>query len=382
MIYGVSDKMSRNTNYRAWGSVGHYLQGPGLLEEIESYTSGFGTKHFYIIDVFFFDTWTQKLAEIYENSKSTFQSAVFEGEVTRSKIREFQEQAVGSDIDTVIAIGGGKSIDVAKVIAANQECSLVVCPTIASTDAPTSAMSILYSEEGKMNEIMLHKKNPDLVLVDSKMIANAPVRFLVAGIGDALSTYFEGLSNVQTQHENYVWCDKKPFVSTLSGRAVAKECFDTLMADGIQAKRACERHILVPALENIIESNILMSGLGFENVGCSVAHAIGNAITVLPEGERMMHGERVGFGVVCQMIAEHYNQEMIDQVLSFCVDVGLPVCFHDLQIEPSEGNLHLIARESLEAVSWQACSRTYGEEDIVQIMRMADALGCSYLSKK
>ena len=150
MIYGVSDKMSRNTNYRAWGSVGHYLQGPGLLEEIESYTSGFGTKHFYIIDVFFFDTWTQKLAEIYENSKSTFQSAVFEGEVTRSKIREFQEQAVGSDIDTVIAIGGGKSIDVAKVIAANQECSLVVCPTIASTDAPTSAMSILYSEEGKI----------------------------------------------------------------------------------------------------------------------------------------------------------------------------------------------------------------------------------------
>lgn len=289
---------------------------------------------------------------------------------------------MGSDIDTVIAIGGGKSIDVAKVIAADQECSLVVCPTIASTDAPTSAMSILYSEEGKMNEIMLHKKNPDLVLVDSKMIANAPVRFLVAGIGDALSTYFEGLSNVQTQHENYVWCDKKPFVSTLSGRAVAKECFDTLMADGIQAKLACERHILVPALENIIESNILMSGLGFENVGCSVAHAIGNAITVLPEGERMMHGERVGFGVVCQMIAEHYNQEMIDQVLSFCVDVGLPVCFHDLQIEPSEGNLHLIARESLEAVSWQACSRTYGEEDIVQIMRMADALGCSYLSKK
>ena len=162
----------------------------------------------------------------------------------------------------------------------------------------------------------------------------------MAGIGDALSTYFEGLSNVQTQHENYVWCDKKPFVSTLSGRAVAKECFDTLMAAGIQAKLACERHILVPALENIIESNILMSGLGFENVGCSVAHAIGNAITVLPEG------------------------------------------FHDLQIEPSEGNLHLIARESLEAVSWQACSRTYGEEDIVQIMRMADALGCSYLSKK
>ena len=70
------------------------------------------------------------------------------------------------------------------------------------------------------------------------------------------------------------------------------------------------------------------------------------------------------------------------RVLRFCVDIGLPVCFDDLQIEPSEESLYLIARESVEAASWQACSRTYGEDDIVQIMRMADALGRSYLSKK
>lgn len=372
--------MNRNTNYRAWGSVGHYLQGPGLLSEIETYASELGRKHFYIIDVFFFDEWTKKLEKFYQNSRSTFQGFMFEGEITHNKIKRFQEQTIGDEIDTVIAIGGGKSIDVAKIIAADRECALVVCPTIASTDAPTSAMSILYSEEGKMNEIMLHKKNPDLVLVDSKLVANAPARFLVAGMGDALSTYFEGMSNTQTAHENYVWCDKKPFVSTISGQAIAKACFDTLMKDGIQAKMACENHILVPALEDVIESNILMSGLGFENVGCSIAHAIGNAITVLPEGERMMHGERVGFGVVCQLLAEHYDQNMVDCVLNFCVETGLPVCFENLHIEMNETNLHLIAKESMESASWQACSRTFGEDDIVNMMTMADALGHYYLS--
>lgn len=370
--------MTRNTNFRAWGSVGHYLQGPGLLEDIENYVGEFGQNHFYIIDVFFFETWTSKLCKMYENSENKFMSTMFEGEITHGKIQEFQNQTMANEIDTVIAIGGGKSIDVAKVIAAEKGTALVICPTIASTDAPTSAMSILYSEEGKMNEIMLHRKNPDLVLVDSKIIANAPVRFLVAGMGDALSTYFEGISNTQTQHANYVWCDKRPFVSTVTGRAVAKACFDTLMEDGLQAKAACERKITVQALENIIEANILMSGLGFENVGCSVAHAIGNAITVLPEGERMMHGERVGFGVVCQMVAEHYDMKMVEQVLKFCVSVGLPVCFEDLKIEPTKERLGLIALESLQAESWGACSHTYEADDVVQIMIMADALGKMY----
>ncbi|GAA0276256.1 glycerol dehydrogenase [Muricomes sp. OA1] len=373
--------MRRNTNYRAWGSVGHYIQGPGLLEEIESYASEFGQAHFYIIDVFFYDEWKEKLKALYRNSKSTFSCGAYEGEITHRKIAEFQKQAVGTEIDTVIAIGGGKSIDAAKVTAARMDCALLICPTIASTDAPTSAMSILYSEDGKMNEIMLHKRNPDLVLADSRIIAQAPARFLTAGMGDALSTYFEGLSNIQSGHENYVWCDKKPFVSTVSGRAIAKCCYETLIQDGYAAKLACERHLCVPALENIIECNILMSGLGFENVGCSIAHAIGNAITVLPEGENLMHGERVGFGVICQLAAEHYDTKTLEEVLNFCIMIGIPVCFEDMSIELTEENLQQIAEESLEADSWQACSRTCQKEDIVQIMKIADAFGCDYKKK-
>ena len=129
--------MTRNTNFRAWGSVGHYLQGPGLLEDIENYAGEFGQNYFYIIDVFFFETWTSKLCKMYENSENKFMSTMFEGEITHGKIQEFQNQTMANEIDTVIAIGGGKSIDVAKVIAAEKGTALVICPTIASTDAPT-----------------------------------------------------------------------------------------------------------------------------------------------------------------------------------------------------------------------------------------------------
>lgn len=373
--------MKKNTNYRAWGSVGHYLQGPGLLNEIEKYVSLFGHKHVYLIDNFFYEEWNQKLAAMYETSESEFCSYVYEGEVSHSNIDIFRKQTIDDEVEVVVAIGGGKTIDVAKMIAADRDCALVVCPTIASTDAPTSAMSILYSDEGKMNEVVLHKKNPELVLVDSKIIINAPVRFLVAGMGDALSTYFEGVSNTQTAHENYVWCDKKTFLSTISGQAVARACYDTLLRDGMQAKIACEKHLLTPALENVIEANILMSGLGFENVGCSIAHAIGNAITVLPEGERKMHGERVGFGVICQLIAEEYAPEIMDKVLKFCVGVGIPVCFQNLEIEMTDEKLRKIAVESLEADSWDACRKTYDVDSIIDLMLMADAIGCEYLSK-
>lgn len=81
-----------------------------------------------------------------------------------------------------------------------------------------------------------------------------------------LSTYFEGLSNIQSGHENYVWCDKKPVCFTVSGRAIAKCCYETLIQDGYAAKLACERHLCVPALENT--SNVIFyERLGFEKVG-------------------------------------------------------------------------------------------------------------------
>jgi glycerol dehydrogenase len=91
----------------------------------------------------------------------------------------------------VVGIGGGKTLDTAKAIGYYQKLPVVVIPTIASTDAPTSALSVIYTEAGEFEEYLIYPKNPDMVVMDTAIIAKAPVRLLVAGMGDALSTWFE-----------------------------------------------------------------------------------------------------------------------------------------------------------------------------------------------
>lgn len=359
---------------RAWGSVGHYIQGPEVIQSVARYASMFGENHLYVMDAFVRQMLGDSIFSGYDQlAESTYDVVTFEGEISRARIDCVCQEA-GDCHDVIVAIGGGKVIDVAKMLAEGA-VALVVCPTIAATDAPTSAMSILYTDEGRMSNIVLHVKNPDLVLVDTQVIAHAPVRFLSAGIGDALSTYYEGVSNERTGHVNYVWGDTETGVATLAGKAIAHACVETLFRDGPAAVRANATGIVTPAFENVVEANVLLSGIGFENVGCSLAHGLGNAMTVVPGGERSMHGERVGFSTLSLLIAEDYASDEIEGVASLCVECGVPVTFEELCLDPSEDNLEMIARAALGAESWRASPVHFGVSGIVDILRATDALG-------
>ncbi len=65
---------------------------------------------------------------------------------------------------------------------------VAIAPTIASTDAPCSALSVIYTDNGEFDRYLLLPNNPDRVIVDTNIVAGAPARLLAAGIGDALST--------------------------------------------------------------------------------------------------------------------------------------------------------------------------------------------------
>lgn len=150
-------------------------------------------------------------------------------------------------------------IDTAKITADRFGIPVIIVPTIASTDTPCSGCAVIYSEAGVFESIYYQKMNPQIVLVDTFIIANAPIRFLVAGMGDALSTWFEGRSCERTQSPNE--CGG---ISTLTAVRLARLCYDTLLTYSNDAKIACQNHLITPALDHIIEVNILLSGIGFE----------------------------------------------------------------------------------------------------------------------
>ena len=256
---------------------------------------------------------------------------LFQGESSETEIDRVCAAAAKGGCNVIIACGGGKVIDTVKASAAKLLLPCIIVPTVASNDSPCSSLSIIYNDNGTFDRLQMLEHNPDVVLADTRIIANAPVRQLVSGMGDALATWFEAEAGYRNDALN---CSGGRI--TRSAMALAKLCFDTLMEFGVGAKLACENKIVTPALEKIVEANILLSGVGFESGAVALAHALSEGLSVIPGTHKYSHGELVAFCLLPQLIMDSQPHEVITQVFGFCRAVGLPVTLAEIGAEPGE----------------------------------------------
>jgi glycerol dehydrogenase len=251
--------------------------------------------------------------------------ALFRGESSDSEIDRLADIARGESREVIVACGGGKAIDAAKAVAACLGLPVAIVPTVASNDSPCSALSVIYDEGGAFKRIQNHGKNPDLVLADTAVIARAPVRHLVSGMGDALATWYEADA-----------CRRSGASAPAGGKAtgaalaLARLCRDTLFEHGPGAVAACEEKKPTPALERIVEANILLSGLGFESAGVALAHALSEGFAIALGGHSRSHGEMVAFGLLAQLALEGRPRREIREVMEFCRSVRLPITLREL----------------------------------------------------
>ena len=306
---------------------GRYVQGYNALQSLGEEVKRFSDKALFLVDPF-------ALENILPTFEDTLKGVIdykaepFGGESSDEEIDRVSQIVRDEGYEVVVGIGGGKTLDTAKAVAYQTELPTVIVPTIASTDAATSALSVIYTPEGEFDRYLFLPHNPDLVLVDTRVVAEAPVEFLVAGMGDALATWFEAESARQSYSPNMTGN-----LGSMTAYALAELCFQTLMEYGADARTACEVHAVVPALEKIVEANTLLSGLGFESGGLAAAHAIHNGFTVLEASHHAYHGEKVAFGVLTSLYLTGKSADMIDRVYTFCENVGLPTTLEDLGME-------------------------------------------------
>jgi glycerol dehydrogenase len=385
-----------------------YVQGPNTLAQIADHLEILGIKNPLVVGgPTALGVCRDSIQKSIKSKEMGCAFHPFGGETSWKEINKIKAACQSGGHDAIMSCGGGKVLDAGRTAAATNAINAGVVPpqviigvgagvpciqvpTIAATDAPTAKVSVIYNEKGEFETFLIFPTNPAMVFVDTEVIAKAPAEQLVNGMGDALATYFEADISYRTAAPTLAGgiCSRTALV-------VARLAFDTLMQYGVQAKTEVENNVAGPALEAVVEANILLSGLGYENGGLAAAHAIALSYTRVYHlfDKHPSHGQFVAFSTLTQLMMEERSQEFLDTIYGFCKAVGLPITFTELGMSTvSDDALKMVsddASKSVLIISMPKASRTpdkdgryYDPNEIFNCLKAADAYGRAFNSRK
>lgn len=328
---------------KIFGAPQRYIQGEGVIGRLGELIGYLGARFFIFGDSVVLPLVRDQIKAGLRKSGKETRFDLFGGESSRAEVDRISETIKKNSCDVVVGVGGGKAADTAKATSMSCRIPVVILPTIASTDAPTSRIIAIYDENHRLVEVLRMDRNPDAVVVDTGLIAKAPVRFLVSGMGDALSTRFEAEICATTKSANFFGgggCE--------SALILSRACYDLIRQYGPAAKKSVQQHCVSEALDKVVEANIFMSGVGFESGGLAAAHAIHAGFTMVEEMNGALHGEKVAVGLLAQFVMERRTEAFIEEIIGFYREIGLPSTLAGL-------GMHSITEEKLDLIAERAC---------------------------
>ena len=335
-IFSVEDTDQPNVP-RVLIAPHRYIQGEGILDHLGRYLSIIPSERSAVlISEGGQERFGERILQSLKQAEIRPVEETFRGECSTEEVERVVAvlRSVTPQVDSLIAVGGGKCLDSGKCIAHRLSVPLVTCPTIASTDAPCSAVSVIYNQDGTFKGVEHFPNSPTIVAVDTGVIAAAPLRYLVAGMGDAMSTWYEARTCFQNPKARSVLGAR----ITIAAAAIAELCAQTVFDYGLDAADAVRKGEVNEALDRVVEANTLLSGVGFESGGVAAAHAVATVgLTALPSVHKnFFHGEMVAIGILTQLIMEVDIDES-RRVASFFAKVGLPVHLGHLGLDIKDG---------------------------------------------
>ena len=256
------------------------------------------------------------------------------GDSTYENIEKLMESPSVLSCDIIFGVGGGRAVDTAKVVADRLGKPMVTFPTLASNCAASTALSVIYYEDGTFKEYYYSRKTPVHVFIHTQIIAESPEIFLWAGIADALAKEYEVSLAVR---------DKQLEYNPMLGYSISKLIGKPLLIYGGEALQDCAKNKSSDALDQAVMDIIVTAGcVSNLTVGhnyyynSSLAHAFYYGTTVLRNcRERHTHGEIVALGTL-YMLAYDEQNELLSEIYQFNQQLHLPVSLKDLDIELSE----------------------------------------------
>ncbi|MGV9767978.1 glycerol dehydrogenase [Microbacterium sp. NPDC003461] len=312
-------------------SPARYVQGKNAIADLGMHLKGLGGNPLLVADDVVWGLVEGVLTTGFEAAGLPVARVGFGRFATPEAVDGLAETIRAGGHDVIVGLGGGSAIDAAKSAGHLAGIRWASVPTAASSDAPTSALAVIYSEEGEFIEYRFFPHNPDLVLIDTRLVAGAPEKFLVAGIGDALATWIE--ARATQRGRGATMAGGRP---TRAGTALARLSWEILWENALPALDAVRANVVTPALEAVVEANTLLSGLGFESGGLAGAHAIHNGLTAAPQTHGLTHGQKVNIGSVTQLVMEGAPTEEIEDFIVFTTRVGLPNTLTEIGLSPED----------------------------------------------
>ncbi|MGI2326936.1 iron-containing alcohol dehydrogenase family protein [Planococcus sp. YIM B11945] len=351
------------------GAPAEYSCGAGILQNLEEKLAARGIRKALLLT----GKKSWEALQPYFPQLETIELAFdrYNGESSLAEIKRVSNIANALGVDAIIGAGGGKVLDIAKGVAFEASIKSVLIPTLASNCAPWTPLSVIYSEEGVMTHFTVYPGALDLLLVEPRVLLNAPTALFIAGIGDTLAKWYE--ADVQiSRFEN-------PPIALKVAHYTAKLCADEMFLNAETAIADAEQGILSEAFINVAETIIMLGGMvgGFGDKYGRVAgaHAIHNGMTISPESHQALHGDKVAYGVLVQLLLENKPSEA-ERVIAFYKKIGLPVSLKELGIpdEWIEGIAVQSTREN-ETIHVLAAGKVHADQVALAMRKLEELVG-------
>ena len=242
-----------------------------------------------------------------------------------------------NNCDGVIAAGGGKVLDAGKLIADSLGINCITVPLSASTCAGWTALSNIYTPEGKFIKDVTLRRCPNLLIFDHTIVRAAPPRTLASGMADAVAKWYESSLTSSASQDGLVQ----------QAVQMARVLRDQVFLNGRNAFLDPLGNSWEIVAEGCALTAGIIGGLGGARCRTAAAHPIHNGLTQLSYTSKPLHGELVGFGLLVQLHLEEKNsksqlpKQARSQLLDFFSQLNLPISLESICLKnTSSSNLH------------------------------------------